>query len=161
MKEPEIHETAYIDETSKLVGDIKIGKNSSIWPFTSLRGDLNKIRIGKRTNIQDNCSVHVSPDQKVVIGDNVSIGHNAVIHGAEIEDNVIIGMGAIVMDGAEIGENCIIGSGAMVTEGTKIPEGSLAIGSPAKPKELDKDKYEMIKHNAGEYLDLAKKYKSK
>lgn len=159
MKKPEIHETAYVDDYTNIVGDVKIGENSSIWPFTSMRGDLNKIRIGKDSNIQDNCSVHVSPGKPVIIGDNVSVGHNAVIHGAKISDNVIIGMGAIIMDGAEIGENSIVGSGAMVTEGKKIPEGSLALGSPAKVKDLEEDKYEMIKHNAEEYRKLSKEHR--
>lgn len=161
MKEPEIHNTAYINENSSIVGDVKIGENSSVWPFTSMRADLNKIRVGKNSNIQDNCSIHVSPGKPVIIGDNVSIGHNAVIHGAKISDNVIVGMGAIIMDGVEIGENSIIGSGAMITEGKKIPEGSLALGSPAEVRSLDEDKYEMIKHNAEEYLKLSRMHQNR
>ena len=129
---PEIDESVFVAESADIIGDVKIGKNSSVWYNTVLRGDEHAIRIGENTNIQDGTVVHVGLDVDTVIGDNVTVGHNALVHGCKIGNNSLVGMGAIVLNGAEIGEFCMIGAGALVTQNKKFPDGMLIIGSPAK-----------------------------
>lgn len=157
---PKIHKTVFIAEGVYIIGDVEIGEESSVWFNSVIRGDVYYIRIGKFTNIQDGCVIHVTTDRyATVIGDNVTIGHNAIIHGAKISSNVLIGMGAIVMDDVEIGEYTIIGAGAVVTPSTKIKPYSLYVGAPAKFKrEITPAEIEQIKESAIEYNKLAKKY---
>lgn len=132
---PRVHPTAYIDESAQVIGDVEIGEESSVWMAVVIRGDVHRIRIGRRSNIQDGTIVHVMKDaHAAIIGDNVTIGHAAVIHGCTIEDRCLIGMGAIVLNGARIGTGSIVAAGALVTEGTEIPPGSLVMGSPGKVK---------------------------
>lgn len=158
-KKPEIDPTAFIDETAKIVGNVAIGAGSSIWPNVVLRGDSGLIRIGKNVSLQDNVTIHSKASGKVVVGDNVSVGHGAILHGCEISSNVIVGMGAIVMDGAKIGEWVIIGAGAVITENKVIPTNSLVLGVPGKVvDQLDDEKLQYIKENAEEYVELAKQY---
>ncbi|MEM2918527.1 MAG: gamma carbonic anhydrase family protein [Candidatus Altiarchaeota archaeon] len=160
MKNSKISKGAYIHSTAVIYGDVTIGENSSIWPNAVLRGDKNSILIGKETNIQDNVVIHTTERSKVIVGNKVSIGHGAILHGCIIKDNCIIGMGAIVMDNSVIEENCIIAAGAVVTSGKKIPKGSLAVGIPAKVvRELSKEEILDIEKNALSYVKLAKKYK--
>lgn len=152
--------SAYIDKNAVIYGDVTIGEKSSIWPNAVLRGDENSILIGKETNIQDNVVIHTTEKSKVFIGNKVSVGHGAILHGCKIKNNCIIGMGAIIMDNAIIEENCIIGAGAVVTSGKKIPKGTLAIGIPAEVKRnLTKEEILSIGKNAKTYVKLAKKYK--
>ncbi len=145
-----------IYEGARIVGDVSLGDNVGIWYNAVVRGDEAPISIGERSNVQDNCVVHVSEGKPVKIGKNVSIGHGAIIHGCTIDDNVIIGMGAIVLNGAHIKSNSLVGAGALVTENKEFPEGSLIIGSPAKAvRELSEEEIEGISENAEEYVKLA------
>ncbi|MBS1652237.1 MAG: gamma carbonic anhydrase family protein [Bacteroidetes bacterium] len=130
---PQIGENCFIAPNATIVGDVVTGKDCSFWFNAVVRGDVNKIQIGNKVNIQDGAVLHCTYQKtKLIIGNNVSIGHNAIVHGCNISDNVLIGMGAIVMDNVEIGSNTIIAAGAVVTEGTKVPEGCIFAGIPAK-----------------------------
>ncbi len=132
---PEIHPTAYIDQSSQVIGDVTIGEHSSVWMTVVIRGDVNYIRIGDRTNIQDGAVVHVMHDTcPTVIGNDVTIGHGAIVHGCTIANRVLIGMGAIVLNGASVGEDTIVAAGSLVTERMVIPARSLVMGSPARVK---------------------------
>ena len=130
----QIHPSVYLAEGARIAGDVTIGEDASVWFNAVLRGDCAEIRIGRRTNIQDNAVIHADPGVPCVIGDGVTVGHTAIVHGAEIGDNVLIGMHSVVMNRAKIGANSIIGVGAVVTEGTEIPPNSLVMGLPAKVK---------------------------
>ncbi|KAB3537275.1 gamma carbonic anhydrase family protein [Alkaliphilus pronyensis] len=152
-KKPYIHESCFIAETADIIGDVKIGENSSVWYKAVLRGDGNSIIVGKNTNIQDNTVVHISNIYPTIIGDNVTVGHSGVIHACTIGDNSLIGMGAIILDGAEIGNETIIAAGALVPPGKKIPSGVLAVGSPAKvARELTIEEKESLKESAKQYV---------
>jgi carbonic anhydrase/acetyltransferase-like protein (isoleucine patch superfamily) len=130
---PVIDPTAYIDQSAQVIGDVEIGEESSVWMNVVIRGDVNHIRIGRRSNVQDGTIVHVMHDtHPTVIGDEVTIGHGAIVHGCTIEDRVLIGMGAIVLNGARVGADSIVAAGSLVPEGVVIPPRSLAMGSPAK-----------------------------
>jgi len=130
---PQIPEDCYIAPNATIVGDVVMGTECSIWFNAVVRGDVNKIRIGNKVNIQDGACIHCTYQKtETVIGNNVSIGHNAIVHGCTVEDNVLIGMGAIVMDRAKIGQNSIIAAGAVVLEDTNVPPGSIFAGVPAK-----------------------------
>lgn len=125
--------SAYIDDSAQIVGDVVIGAESSAWMNVVVRGDVNVIRIGARTNVQDNVVVHVMHDTHPTrIGDDVTIGHGALVHGCTIHDRVLVGMGSILLNGAVVGEDSIVAAGALVTEGTVIPPRSMVMGSPAK-----------------------------
>lgn len=160
-KKVKAHESCFIAETADVIGDVTIGENTSIWYKTVLRGDGNYIRIGKNTNIQDNTVVHINePDYPTIIGDNVTIGHSAIIHACTIGDSVLIGMGAIILDGAEIGNETIIGAGSLVPPGKKIPSGVLAMGSPAKViRELSEDEKRGLIQSAEHYVQYGKEHK--
>jgi len=127
-----IHPQAFVANGAIVQGDIKIEEDVSIWYNAVVRGDRAPVSIGKGSNIQDNCVVHVSHGYPVVIGENVSIGHGAIVHGCQIGDNTLAGMGTIIMDGAKVGKNCIIGAGALITQNTEIPDNSLVLGNPGK-----------------------------
>ncbi len=143
-----------------MYGDTWIGKATSIWFNTVVRGDVNYIRIGDNTNIQDNSLVHVTGGgHPTIIGNNVTIGHSVIIHACTIKDFSLIGMGSILLDGAEIGEYVLLGAGSLVTQNTKIPSGSKAFGRPAKVvAELTEEEREMIRASADRYVALAKTY---
>ena len=141
-----------------LVGDVEVGDDSSVFYNAVLRGDLAPIRIGRRTNIQDNVTVHVSTDVPTVIGNEVTVGHNAVLHACTIDDNVMVGMGAIVMDGAHIKKNCIVGAGAIVTQGKEFPENSLVLGAPAHVvRELTTEEIEGVRGGVERYVEIKDK----
>ncbi len=145
---------------AQVIGDVELGEDVSIWHGAVLRGDTDSIKIGNRSNVQDNCVVHCTKDYPVKIGDNVSVGHGAVVHGCTLDDNVLIGMNATVLNGAHISKNSIVGAGAVVSEGKEFPEGSLILGVPAKAvKELSAQQIEMIQSNADNYVKLSKQYK--
>ena len=132
---PAVDATAYVDESAQVIGDVEIGAESSVWMNVVIRGDVNHIRIGKRTNIQDLTMVHVMREtHPTVIGDEVTIGHSAVIHGCTIEDRVLIGMQAMLLNGVHVEQDSIIAAGTLLTEGTRIPAGSLVMGRPGKVK---------------------------
>ena len=153
-KTPQVGERVFLAEGACLVGEVSIGDDSSVFYNAVIRADLAEIKIGKRTNIQDNVCIHVSTGVGVNIGDEVTVGHGAVLHGCTIEDNVLIGMGAILMDGAHIKKNCIVGAGALVTHGKEFPEGSLVMGAPAHVvRTLTTDELKNVKIGVEHYLD--------
>lgn len=154
-KNTKINSEAFIAETADVVGDVTIGEGSSMWYGAVARGDMSYIKIGKKTNIQDNATVHVDTDLPCIIGDYVTVGHNAVVHGCEVGNNCLIGMGAIILNGAVIGDNCIIAAGSLITEGAVIPPNSLVMGSPGKVRrEVTAEEIETIKDNAVRYEEL-------
>lgn len=158
-KSPEIDPTVFIAETAVIIGEVKIKKDANIWYNVVIRGDENSIEIGERTNVQDLVMVHISESACVVIGDGVTIGHQATIHGCTIEDRCLIGMGATILDGAHIGEETIIGAGALVTQGKRIPGRSLVLGSPARVvRPLTDEEIEGLKHSSDSYVRLSKEY---
>lgn len=157
--EPIIHNSCFVAETALVAGQVELMENSSVWYGASLRGDIAPIVIGKCSNVQDCSSIHVSLNLGAYIGDNVTIGHGAIIHGCKIGNNTLIGMGAIILDGAVIGDNCLIAAGALVTPRTVIPDGSLVVGSPAQVKRpLKEQEIEATMENAKEYVYLASIY---
>jgi carbonic anhydrase/acetyltransferase-like protein (isoleucine patch superfamily) len=141
----------------QLIGRVELGEYSSVWYNAVIRGDINYIRIGRETNIQDNCVLHVTHELPVIIGDRVTIGHGAVIHGCVIEDDCLIGMGAIVLDGARIGRGSVVAAGALVRERMEVPPHSLVAGVPAVVKRtLDPSTIEMIRQAGQHYVELTK-----
>ena len=154
-----ISETVYLADGVKVIGDVTIGKNSSVWFNAVIRGDSNTIEIGENTNVQDNAVLHTSHSNGLIIGDNVTIGHGAIVHGCRIGNNVLIGMGAIVLDGVVIEDNCIIGAGALVTQNKVISEGSLCFGNPGKVmRQITEEEKNSILENAKEYVQEASMY---
>jgi carbonic anhydrase/acetyltransferase-like protein (isoleucine patch superfamily) len=132
---PRVHATAYVDDSAQVIGDVEIGAESSVWMNAVVRGDVHYIRIGRRTNIQDGTVVHVmNGTHPTTIGDDVTIGHAAVVHGCTLADRILVGMGAILLNGATVGEDSIVAAGTLLTEGVKIPPRSLVMGSPGKVK---------------------------
>ena len=130
---PRVHSTAFIDDSAQVIGDVEIGEHSSVWMCVVIRGDVNRIRIGARSNVQDGTIVHVMKDtHPTIIGDDVTIGHAAVVHGCAIEDRCLIGMGAILLNGVVVGGGSIIAAGTLLPEGTHVPPRSLVMGSPGK-----------------------------
>src|SRR3982750_3266637 len=128
---PRVHPTAYIDDSAQVIGDVEIGEESSVWMCVVIRGDVNRIRIGSRSNVQDGTIVHVMKDtHPTVIGDDVTIGHGAVVHGCTIEDRCLSGMGAILLNGVSVGSGSIVAAGTLLPEGTRVPPRSLVMGSP-------------------------------
>ncbi|GAA3405127.1 gamma carbonic anhydrase family protein [Paenibacillus hodogayensis] len=157
---PHIHPTVYLAAGIQLIGDVAIGEEGSVWYNTVLRGDLAPIRIGRRTNIQDGCIGHVNQDQPLIVGDEVSVGHGAIIHGCTIGKGTLIGMGAIVLNGAEIGEYALIGAGSIVTENKKIPGYTLSLGSPAKVvRELTEQDLQRMQRTMESYVRKGKEYR--
>ncbi|MCQ6254222.1 gamma carbonic anhydrase family protein [Methanocaldococcus sp.] len=155
-----ISKTAKIAKTAVIVGDVTIGEYSSVWYNAVIRGDLEKIIIGNYSNIQDCCVIHCSKGFPVRIEDYVSIGHGAVVHGCIIEDNVLVGMNATILNGAKIGENCIIGANALVTQNKEIPPNSLVLGVPGRVvRTLTDEEIKSIKENALRYVELSKNLK--
>ena len=158
---PKVHTSCYVHETAVIIGSVDVGPDCGIWPHCVIRGDENIIVIGEGSNVQDCCVVHCSHGFPVSIGKNVSIGHGAVVHGATIEDDVIIGMSATVMNGAVVGAGSIIGACALVKEGMKIPPGSLVVGVPGKAiREGDASLRGHAQENAATYRELAKRHKA-
>lgn len=158
---PQIAESAYVPETCTVAGNVKIHAGASIWPYASLRGDMEEIIVGEGSNVQDNVTVHTDKGFPAVIGAGVSIGHNAVIHGCTIGDNTLIGMGAVILNGARIGKDCIVGAGAVVRQGMEVPDGSMVLGLPASVKRpLRPEEIEGNRENAREYSALAQEYRN-
>jgi carbonic anhydrase/acetyltransferase-like protein (isoleucine patch superfamily) len=158
---PTIAASAYIDPSAQVIGDVEIGERSSIWPNASVRGDVNRIRIGAESNVQDNCVLHgelgVYP---VLVGDRVTVGHAAVLHGCVVEDDCVIGIGAVVLNGARIGRGTVIGAGSLVTEETVIPAESLVMGVPAKVRgPVSAAERERFHKNYSNYLGYTENYK--
>jgi len=156
---PKIDTSAFIAQSADVIGRVTIANEASIWYNTTLRGDINEIVIGPKSNIQDNVVVHLSDDFGCHVGELVTVGHSAILHACTVKDEVLIGMGAIVLDGAVIGERSIIGAGALVTGGTVIPPGSLVLGSPAKVvRTLSTEEQSKVKDWALKYVVQSRKF---
>jgi carbonic anhydrase/acetyltransferase-like protein (isoleucine patch superfamily) len=156
---PEIKKNVFISGSSTIIGRCFISEDCSIWYNAVLRADVNEIIIGRETNIQDGCIIHCDHDYKTIIGNNVTVGHNAIIHGCTIGRNCLIGMGSTILDGAVIGDNVIIGANSLITHGKTIPSGVLAMGSPAKVvRELTSEEIEGIRQSVEGYVKLSREY---
>ncbi len=164
-KTPQIHESVFISPSANVIGDVELVENASVWNCAVVRGDVGRIEIGRFSNIQDCAVIHPGWTRErdtgipCIIGEYVSIAHGAVVHGATIEDNVIVSMNATIMNNAKVGSNSIIGAGAVVTQNSIIPPNSICFGIPAKPLRIvNEEQLELIKWNAMEYYRLAKQY---
>jgi carbonic anhydrase/acetyltransferase-like protein (isoleucine patch superfamily) len=156
---PSIHPSAFIAPGAVIVGDVTMGEEASVWYGAVLRADINRIRIGPRSNIQDGSVVHLADELGVEVGQYVTCGHSAILHACSIDDEVLVGMGSTVLDGAEIGARSVIGANALVTQGMKIPPGSLVLGSPAKVRRaLDLDEQASVRTWAEKYVKLSRAY---
>lgn len=159
-REPRVDPEAFAAPTSVVMGEVTLGAGASVWYQTVLRADCGPITIGAGSNIQDNCTVHSDPGFPVTVGERVSVGHNAILHGCTVEDDVLVGMGATVLNGAYIGAGSLIAAQALVPQGMQVPPGSLVAGVPAKVRrELTQEEQEGIKLNAAVYLDLAAQHR--
>lgn len=158
---PTIHPTVFIVDSAIIIGDVEIGEYSSVWFNAVIRGDVNYIRIGERTNVQDLCMLHVTKDiYPLILENDITIGHSVTLHGCVIKDRCLIGMGATILDGAVVEEDCIIGAGALVTEGTVIESGTLAVGVPARPKrQLTREERDRIIQSAKNYIEYSKTFR--
>ncbi|MGA8222297.1 MAG: gamma carbonic anhydrase family protein [Candidatus Acidiferrales bacterium] len=161
-RKPQIAASAYIDPQAVLIGDVTIGPDSSVWPCVVIRGDVNFIRIGARTNIQDGSVLHVMRDtHPLILGDDVTVGHAAVLHGCTIESRCLIGMGTIILNGAKIGAGSIVAAGTLVPEGTDVPPGSLFMGHPGKfRRALTEEDQASIDAYAQRYVEYKEAYKA-
>ena len=163
---PQIAESAFVDDSAVVTGNVVIGADSSIWPMCSVRGDIHFIRIGERTNIQDGCILHVSHDSEFApggyplsIGDDVTVGHNAVVHACTIEDMCLIGMGSVLLDGAVVKAGVIVGAGSLVPPGKELDSGYLWLGSPVKRmRELTDTERAFLEYSATHYVDLKNRH---
>ena len=161
-REPDIHPSAFVAPGAVVIGDVTLGENASVWFHATLRGDINAIRIGAGSNIQDGSVIHLADDFPTIVGEYVTCGHKAILHACTIGDEVLVGMGAILLDGVEVGARSIIGANALVTQHTKIPPGSLVLGSPAKVvKQLDLEDQRALKSWAEKYVQLSRIYKAR
>jgi carbonic anhydrase/acetyltransferase-like protein (isoleucine patch superfamily) len=158
---PVIDATVFVAEQACVVGEVHLGTHSSVWFHAVLRGDVGPVHIGSRTNVQDGCVLHMPPGGALVIGNDVTIGHRAIVHGATIGNRVLIGMGAIVLDEVVVGDECLIGAGALVTPRTRIPARSLVLGAPARVvRTLRDDEIAGIVASATEYVEGATRYRA-
>jgi carbonic anhydrase/acetyltransferase-like protein (isoleucine patch superfamily) len=160
-KKPTIKEDVYISETSVIIGDVTLKRNTNVWFGAVLRGDVNSIIIGENTNIQENTIIHVDENEQVEIGDGCTIGHGVTIHGCTIGNNTLIGMGSIILNGAEIGNNTIVGAGSLVTQNKKFEDGVLILGNPARVvRNLTEEEIKTNNRSCIEYIELSKKIKA-
>ncbi|MEM9017639.1 MAG: gamma carbonic anhydrase family protein [Verrucomicrobiota bacterium] len=161
-KFPDIDPSAFVVEGAALLGDVRIGPDSSIWYQCVLRADIESIEIGRGTNIQDATVIHLASDRGTKVGDYVTVGHRALLHACTIEDEVLVGMGAILMDGSVIGRECIVAAGSLVTKGFEAPAGSLVMGSPARVvRPLQAEERAGIRHWAEKYIEVSREHRAK
>jgi carbonic anhydrase/acetyltransferase-like protein (isoleucine patch superfamily) len=159
-REPRIDPDAFIAPTSVVVGDVTVAAGASVWYHTVIRADCGPVELGPDTNIQDNCTLHSDPGQPLTVGARVSVGHNAVLHGCTVEDDVLVGMSATVLNGAHIGTGSLVAAQSLVPQGMRVPPGSLVAGVPARVKRaLTEEERDGIRLNAAVYLDLAKAHR--
>jgi carbonic anhydrase/acetyltransferase-like protein (isoleucine patch superfamily) len=155
-RKPKLGKGVYLARTAVVLGDVTLGAHSSIWYGAALRGDINRIVVGHHSNVQDNAVLHLADDFQCLIGNWVTIGHSAIVHACKVGDEVLVGMGAVILDGAVIGKQTIIGAKALVTQGTKVPPGSLVLGAPAKVvRKLTKKERAGLKWWAQKYVDIS------
>jgi carbonic anhydrase/acetyltransferase-like protein (isoleucine patch superfamily) len=159
---PRVDPSAFVVDSAVVVGDVVVGPEASLWFHAVVRGDVERVRLGARTNIQDNATVHVTRDRwPTLVGDDVTIGHAAVLHGCVVGDHCLVGIGAIVLDGAVLEAECLVGAGALVTPGTRVPPRSLVLGSPARRvRELTGDEVERLHRSAAGYVARAAAYRA-
>lgn len=157
---PTVHDTAWVADSATVIGRVELAEQSSVWFGTVIRGDNEPIRIGRRSNIQDNSVLHSDLGSPLTIGDDVTVGHQVMLHGCTIGDGSLIGIQAVVLNGARIGRNCIVGAGSLVTEGKEFPDGSMILGSPAKAvKQLTEEQIAAFRKGALHYVDNAQRYR--
>ncbi len=161
-KHPKIHDTAFVTGDAMVIGDVELGDEASVWFGSVIRGDVNYIRIGARTNIQDGCVIHVSSkDHPTILEHEITVGHRVTLHGCYVESGCLIGIGSILLDGARIGRNSLVAAGSLVTPGTIIPPGSLVMGAPAKVKrQLNAEELGNLSRSWHNYVELARLYLS-
>ena len=158
---PDIHPSAWIADSAQVMGRVKLAQDSSVWFGVVIRGDTETISVGRGSNIQDNSVLHADHGQPLVIGENVTVGHQVMLHGCTIGDGSLIGIAAVVLNGAKIGKNCLVGAGSLVTEGKEFPDGCMILGSPAKAvRQLSPEQIEALKMSAQHYVANAARYKS-
>ncbi len=157
---PRIAASAYIDPSAQVIGDVEIGERSSIWPGAVLRGDVNPIRIGEETSVQDNCVVHVDVDDPTTIGNRVTVGHAVVLHGCTVEDGSVIGIGAIVLNRARVGRGSVVGAGCLIPEGAEVPPDSLVLGVPGKVRrQVSEEERIRFQANCANYVGYGQTFK--
>ena len=158
---PDIHPTAWVAVNAQVMGNVALAEDSSVWIGVVIRGDTESISVGKGSNIQDNSVLHADHGKPLVIGDNVTVGHQVMLHGCTIGDGSLIGIQAVVLNGARIGKHCLVGAGSLVTEGKEFPDGCMILGSPAKAvRQLSPEQIEGLKMSAQHYVDNAARYRS-
>ena len=158
---PSIHESVWVADSAQVMGNVVLGEDCSVWFGAVIRGDTETIRVGRGSNIQDNSILHADHGMPLNIGENVTVGHQVMLHGCTVGDNSLIGIAAVVLNGARIGKNCLVGAGALVTEGKEFPDGSMIIGSPAKAvRQLSPEQIEGLKMSAKHYIENAKRYRA-
>ena len=157
---PEVHPDAWAASNATLIGKVKLEKNSSIWFNAVLRGDIELITIGENSNIQDGSVLHTDPGYKLNVGKGVTVGHMVMLHGCQIDDDTLIGIGSIILNNAKIGKNCIVGANSLITENKIIPDNSLVVGSPGRVlRKVTEEEIQAIHENAKHYVEGSKKYK--
>lgn len=158
---PAIDASAWVADNARVVGNVRLGADSSLWFGVVARGDTEAITVGRGSNIQDNSVLHADPGMPLVIGDHVSVGHQVMLHGCTVGDGSLIGIGAVVLNGARIGKNCLVGAGALVTEGKEFPDGTMILGSPAKAvRQLLPEQIAGLENIAKHYVDNARRYRA-
>ncbi len=156
---PVVSESAYVDASAQVIGKVELGERTSVWANVTIRGDVNRIRVGEDSNIQDNSCLHVDRDKPLDIGKGVVVGHSATVHGCTVEDDCLIGMGSTLLSGARVGAGSIVAAGSLVLEGQQIPPRSLVMGAPAKVKRPTTDEeIERVRRNAESYVELSRVY---
>lgn len=157
---PQVHESAYVAESAELIGAVHVAEEASVWSQVVMRGDNEPITIGRRSNVQEGAVLHTDPGCPLVVGEGVTVGHQAMLHGCTIGDGALIGIQAVVLNRAKIGRNCLVGAGALVTEGKEFPEGSLILGSPAKAvRQLSAEDIAHMQRGAENYVARAQRFK--
>jgi len=161
-QKPQIADDAYVQSSAQVIGDVVIGSESSLWFYAVVRGDVERIRIGRRTNVQDHSTIHVTNERwPTILGDGVTVGHRVVLHGCSIGDYCLVGIAAVVLDGVEVGRETLIGAGSLVVPGSKIPPGSLVLGSPAKVvRPLNPQEIRRLYDSAALYVGYARRYRA-
>ena len=158
---PAIHETAWVADSAQVVGNVRLAEDSSVWFGVVIRGDMDAISVGRGTNIQDNSVLHADHGVPLTIGDNVSVGHQVMLHGCSIGDGSLIGIQAVILNGAKIGKNCLVGAGSLITEGKEFADNSMIFGSPAKAvRQLSTEQIEGLKMISDHYIENARRYRS-
>jgi len=159
-RQPDIAATAYVADSAQVIGNVFLAEHASVWFGAVIRGDSDPIRVGKNSNVQDTAVLHADPGAPLTIGDHVTVGHQAMLHGCTVGDGSLIGIGAVVLNHAKIGKNCIVGAGALVTEGKEFPDGSMIIGSPAKAvKQLSPEQMAGLGRMSQVYVDRGQIYR--